>query len=219
MVVPTRGEQLGKGSRTLVYSRPMRPLVALWVVLGLLVCAMSAGASAQAATCHAHAGLPDRDCTPGARDSRVTQANVDRTICVSGWTKRVRPPTSVTTPIKVRREIAYGIPAPHPKPFRVEELDHLIPLELGGAPKAIRNLWPEAAAGTWGYHRKDVLETRLKQLVCTHQVDLRTAQRAIARDWIAAYRRHWTPISAGVRGFVLGGRSGPRASQGSPREH
>jgi hypothetical protein len=122
----------------------------------------------------------------------VTQATIGRTICVSGWTKTVRPPASVTNPIKVSREIAYGIPAPHPKPFRVEELDHLIPLELGGAPKAIANLWPEAAAGPQGYHRKDVIETRLKRLVCAHRVALRTAQRAIATDWIAASLRYPT---------------------------
>jgi hypothetical protein len=67
-----------------------------------------------------------------------------------GKSKKVRLPTSVTTPIKIEREITYGIPAPHPKPFRVEELDHLIPLELGGAPETIKNLWPEEAAGARG---------------------------------------------------------------------
>ena len=56
----------------------------------------------------------------------MTSANAARTICVSGWTKKVRPPTSVTTPIKVEREIAYGIPGPHPKLFKVEELDPVL---------------------------------------------------------------------------------------------
>jgi hypothetical protein len=72
----------------------------------------------------------------------------------------------------------------------VEELDHLIPLELGGAPRSIRNLWPESAAGAWGYHSKDRLENRLKRLVCDHVLALRAAQRAIATNWISAYRRY-----------------------------
>jgi hypothetical protein len=172
----------------------MRRLV---LALTLLLVVAVAPGSANAASCHAHGGLPDRACTPGARNPDVTQANITKTICVSGWTKTVRPPTSVTNPIKTEREIAYGIPGPHPRPFRVEELDHLIPLALGGAPRAIKNLWPEAAAGAWGYHKKDTIEVRLKTLVCARKVSLQTAQRAIARDWIAAYKRY--PSSSTVR--------------------
>jgi hypothetical protein len=36
----------------------------------------------------------------------VTPATIGRTICVAGWTARIRPPVSVTNPIKVAREIA-----------------------------------------------------------------------------------------------------------------
>src|ERR1700687_1954524 len=44
--------------------------------------------------------LPDPKCTPGAVDPSVTQDNIDSTICVSGYTKTVRPPVSVTEPQK-----------------------------------------------------------------------------------------------------------------------
>jgi hypothetical protein len=39
-------------------------------------------------------------------------------------------------------------------------------------------------------HRKDVLEDRLRELVISGRLDLRTAQQAIASDWIAAYQKY-----------------------------
>ena len=38
----------------------------------------------------------------------MTQANIDSTICVSGYTKTVRPPESVTEPEKLASMAAYG---------------------------------------------------------------------------------------------------------------
>lgn len=69
------------------------------------------------------------------------------------------------------------------------EVDHLIPLELGGSNR-ISNLWPERLDGEWNAHEKDELEGRLHRLVCAGKVDLETAQRAIATDWIAAYKEY-----------------------------
>jgi hypothetical protein len=72
------------------------------------------------------------------------------------------------------------------------EEDHLIPLGLGGAPADPRNLWPEPriAPDGWGAGRKDEVEFALNQLVCSGRLPLREAQRAIATNWIAAYRRY-----------------------------
>jgi hypothetical protein len=36
----------------------------------------------------------------------------------------------------------------------------------------------------------DRLEVRLAQLACAHRVGLADAQRLIATDWVAAYRRY-----------------------------
>jgi hypothetical protein len=63
------------------------------------------------------------------------------------------------------------------------EIDHIVPLELGGA-NDIANLYPES-----GYHPKDRLENRLHALVCSGAMQLRAAQRAIARNWRALYTR------------------------------
>jgi hypothetical protein len=153
-------------------------------------------ATASGVTCRAHDGLPDTHCTPGRRNPAVTPSNSSHTICVSGWTRKIRPHSRETNPIKEEREIAYGIPAPHPKRFRVEELDHLIPLALGGAPRAVSNLWPEPADHELGYHRKDRLEVALQKKVCAHKLGLRRAQQAIASNWVTAYNRYIGPLKA-----------------------
>lgn len=69
------------------------------------------------------------------------------------------------------------------------EVDHLIPLELGGSNRET-NLWPELYDIEWNAHVKDRIESRLHKLVCSGAVDLETAQKAIAADWIAAYRKY-----------------------------
>ena len=38
--------------------------------------------------------LPDRRCTPGAIDPAVTQADIQSTICVTGYADTVRPPVA-----------------------------------------------------------------------------------------------------------------------------
>jgi hypothetical protein len=136
--------------------------------------------------CHARGTglfvLPDRRCTPGATDRRVTQANIGSTICRSGYTRTVRPPESVTEPEKLRSMAAYG----DHRPPHYYEYDHLIPLELGGAPNNLRNLWPEPGGVP---NPKDRLEYRLRTLVCDGSMRLARAQHMIATDWVSAYRR------------------------------
>jgi hypothetical protein len=64
-----------------------------------------------------------------------------------------------------------------------------VPLEVGGS-NAAANLYPERAAGALGSKVKDQLEHRLSFLVCTGRLGLREAQREIATDWVAAFRRY-----------------------------
>src|SRR5262249_47422349 len=138
--------------------------------------------------------LPDPNRTPGRANPNVTQQNVKRTICKSGWTKTIRPPVSYTNKLKIQQIREYRFK--DKKPAHYEE-DHLISLQLGGHPTDRRNLWPESYAGSCGARVKDVLETKLKKLVCAHQVSLRNAQRLIAKNWISAYKRYVN--SAGCR--------------------
>jgi hypothetical protein len=60
------------------------------------------------------------------------------------------------------------------------EEDHLIPLEIGGAPRDERNLWPQP----WPEAReKDREENQLHDQVCTHRLTVRAAQAQMLRDW------------------------------------
>ncbi|MGA9600836.1 MAG: hypothetical protein WBS22_11410 [Methylocystis sp.] len=127
----------------------------------------------------------------------VTQQNIDETICVRGWTKTVRPPFEVTNAIKLNKLRERGLTEADKSRF---ELDHVIPLALGGAPDDPRNLrlepWPEA-------DRKDGVEACLAHAVCAGRISLNEARRRIWKDWRAARkacaaRRSTT---AGARGY------------------
>jgi hypothetical protein len=122
--------------------------------------------------------LPDPHCTPGAINPAVTQATINSTICVSGWTKTVRPPTSVTSRMKKKSDTSYGLPT-----TEQGEYDHLISLELGGAPADPRNLWVEPGKIP---NPKDAVENKLSEAVCSGLIPLTTAQQAIAGDWVTA---------------------------------
>jgi hypothetical protein len=129
--------------------------------------------------CHTrhHGELPDRSCTPGAVDPAVNQGDIATTICRTGYTTKVRPPESQTEKLKFDVvEPAYG------QRDVSGELDHLVPLELGGANDAA-NLWVEAGSIP---NPKDAVEDALNKAVCDGQVRLRAAQQAIAANWLTA---------------------------------
>ncbi len=69
------------------------------------------------------------------------------------------------------------------------ELDHLIPLELGGCPDCIVNLWPEPYNAPLGAHEKDKVENYLHDNVCSGQLTLIQAQNEIAADWAGVYKQ------------------------------
>jgi hypothetical protein len=126
--------------------------------------------------------LPDPACTPGALNPDVTPATIGSTICKKGWTKTVRPPSSVTGRQKRVSMKQYGVGDNSPGDF---EYDHLISLELGGAPDDLKNLWPEphVVSGDDGSFAKDKIENRLKRAICKGTITLAEAQREIATDW------------------------------------
>ena len=121
---------------------------------------------------------PDPKLTPGA----VTTTD-SATICAPGYARSVRH-TSGKLKAEVYREYGLDRRGGH------YEVDHLIPLELGGA-DTLANLWPESYDTTpWNAHVKDRLEDRFHALVCAGEVELKQAQHEIATDWISAYQRY-----------------------------
>jgi hypothetical protein len=70
------------------------------------------------------------------------------------------------------------------------EVDFLITPELGGS-ASIRNLWPQPySSRAWNARVKDALEERLHTLVCRGDLDLSTAQRELATNWVGAYKKY-----------------------------
>ena len=122
--------------------------------------------------------FPDPNLTPGD----VFPVGIAQ-ICVTGYASSVR---NVTIETKEEVYAGYHITSHVAGQY---EVDHLIPLELGGS-NSIRNLWPEPAEPEPGFHQKDLLENRLHELVCARSLDLATAQHAIAMNWYAAYVRY-----------------------------
>jgi hypothetical protein len=112
----------------------------------------------------------------------VTPATIDTTICVSGYTKSVRPGTAYTNGVKAKLLREAGLSPDRKVDY---ELDHIIPLAVGGHPRKLSNLMLQPWAGANGAKVKDVLEVKLQHLVCRHRMDLGEAQRCIAEDWQA----------------------------------
>ncbi len=143
--------------------------------LDLLVILAVVGLAAYAFSAFHHGGssalvvLPDPKLAPGVVNPAVTQANIDQTICVRGWTKTVRPPTSYTSALKVEQMREYDLKGP---PSDYQE-DHLISLEMGGSPTDPRNLWPEP------YPRAavvDKIENELNAKICSGKLTLAQAR-------------------------------------------
>jgi len=144
---------------------------------------------------------PDAETTPGVTNPQVTQANIQQTICVSGWTHTIRPLPSYTDNLKKQQLQAARYTDKTPAHY---EEDHFISLELGGDPHDPKNLWPEMwgtpdepltphgpfPASIIGAKSKDKVENALKAAVCAGTLTLHEAQQTIATDWFKYYRDH-----------------------------
>jgi hypothetical protein len=125
------------------------------------------------------AAVPNHNLTPGA----IRPVSMGE-VCSMAHEEVVRD-----VPDSLRQQVfkEYGILNPHAEDY---EIDYLIAPGLGGADD-IHNLWPEpSTSSAWNAHVKDALEERLHQLVCAGKLDLPTAQKAIATDWITAYKKY-----------------------------
>lgn len=108
----------------------------------------------------------------------VTEAQ----ICVKGYSSSVRD-VSLATKKLVYQE--YGVT--YPATTGAYEVDHFIPLELGGS-NDIKNLWLEPADPKPGFHEKDKVENFLHDEVCSGTLDLKKAQQQIINDWYTVYQ-------------------------------
>jgi hypothetical protein len=127
------------------------------------------------------AARPDPRLTPGDVFSDATAAEV----CTPGWAGEHRQ-VSESTKDQVYQE--YG----RSRGPGCCEVDHLIPLELGGS-NDLKNLWPQPDEPRPGDMEKDQLENELHRLVCSGKMALADAQKCIASDWVKCWETYVVP--------------------------
>jgi hypothetical protein len=139
----------------------MLPLNIRTIVAALLI------AFCLAANVRADEGtLPDPKLTPG----KVARKDKDR--------------NGVTEEMERKVFDRYRIPWRRRLEFKV---DHLIPLELGGA-DTIDNLWPQSLyTKPYNAQRKELLTRRLLARIASGQMTLTQAQDEIRADWISCF--------------------------------
>jgi hypothetical protein len=139
------------------------------MVLGGTAVAEDVQPTVSSAVASAPAGAqirPDKDLTPGS--------------------VRSKEPDEVCRHVKERPPMPNALRAPD------YEIDHLIPLCLGGSNDP-SNLWPQLRRSiekTWNGEAKDRLEHRLCEMVCQGKIEIGAAQEAFATDWIVAYEKY-----------------------------
>lgn len=133
------------------------------------------------------AAEPNHNLTPGAT-RRVTVSDV----CSLPHEQVI---AEVSAPLRQEVFREYGIVNARASDY---EIDYLIAPGLGGV-EEIHNLWPEPyTSPVWNARVKDDLEEHLHEMVCAGKLDLATAQRDIATDWIGAYKKYFhtdTPLT------------------------
>lgn len=166
----------------------------------------STGVRALFGACHTRMSngfpIPDPHCTPGAFNPTVTVSVLTnssfRTSCV-----RQRATTAKEKATTYRW---YSIPHPSNNSGASQscELDHLVPLELGGA-DTLDNIWPQCgppgvALDERYFKQKDLVENYLAWMVRHGQMDLMLARKGIATDWtqyFEAAKQHCNSKSCG----------------------
>jgi len=177
----------------------MRKLLLLVGVLALAGCSsLSVPSATSSATpgvdaCHAN-GV-----TYCVLNPAVTQDTIHSTICVKGWTATVRPPVSYTEPIKKQDLAQYASQHVGDANWTLSntELDHRVPLELGGNPSDPNNLSPEEHQGPMGSLAKDADENAFNKTVCNGSQTLAQAQAAFVAKWLKAYPAYNDGLTSG----------------------
>lgn len=120
---------------------------------------------------------------PGAaKNPAVTQDTLADTVCVRHYTRSVRPSWGWAKRMKAWLLARAGHP---PEAAPLYQLDHVLPLTLGGAGREPSNLALQPIADA---RRKDGMERRLGCLVCRGDVTLEEAREILAGPW----RQGWS---------------------------
>ena len=113
-------------------------------------------------------------CTPGALNPAAV-ADPQTTICVPGYSEKMRPPESWSEPHKLASMREYGV-TDSPSNY---EYDHLVAIEDGGAPMNTDNLWPQPHPQS---SLKDRIEDRLHAQICAGKLTIQQAAQDLEGD-------------------------------------
>jgi hypothetical protein len=167
--------------------------------------------------------LPNAALTPGFINPEISQANIKTTICSSSYLAKIKPSSSFLNKVMATQLSKLPYSAYGDTNIKHFEEDLLIPLELGGSPTSIKNLWPEpfdvgfgARTKDFGAKTKDIVETKLQALVCSGVLSLKVAQKAIAKDWWAAYQKYVVTAKARATATPSPSVSPSASPSGSP---
>lgn len=133
------------------------------------------------------ADLPDAQFTPGALNDAVSAKTLRTTVCKPGWARAMQPSAATLEQMKAQQMKQYGYPDSDARRYAT---DLLVPVELGGDGRDLRNVWPQAVDGDWSVKSKQRLENALYRQVCAHQMTLQEAQQELRSNWIEAYKKH-----------------------------
>lgn len=129
--------------------------------------------------------VPDPRCTPGGVVPHLSAG----TLRDPQWRTRCIRDCQSTEQQKHVAYLWYGLAAPVGNSGREQvcELDHLVPLELGGA-DGLGNIWPQCGPDATTlrnryFKQKDLVENYLASSVRSGTMSLEDAQRGIAADW------------------------------------
>jgi hypothetical protein len=151
-----------------------------WIPAATMVLAAAALSGVFVNTLRGDASSPLRRLTPG--ETRPIQLSE-----VCGANFHEETVRQVSEDVRKQVFAEYGVRGSADDAY---EVDYLITPGLGGA-DTIRNMWPQPYSARWNAKVKDQLEDHLHSLVCSGRIDLATAQREIATDWIAAYKKYF----------------------------
>jgi hypothetical protein len=130
-------------------------------------------------------GKPNPVLTPGTINPSISQDNIDETVCVPGYSSKIRPSSSYTNKLKKQQIIEYGYSEVDTKHY---EEDHRVPLSVAGNPTDPHNLWPEPWVGDkYSAKEKDKIETAVHRLLCSGKITLKQAQHVFLGDWTIEY--------------------------------
>ena len=122
-------------------------------------------------------GAPSQSAVPlAALNPDVRQETIRSTICMSGYAASVRPSAAYTNGVKRKLLRDQGLPAQAATEY---ELDHRVPLALGGHPRNLENLALQPWTGEQGAKRKDVVEREMHRRVCFGGMPREDARRAM----------------------------------------